>query len=230
MIITTVFEGDSMSYAQSIPAWTYQACGFTAPLVGFGEGNPVTPRFGWRHHASEGRIFCNHALSSSRLQDYTPSIADRVATLDALIDPNYTPVSGRSERAYILVMMVGTNQHVTNGYTHAADVGTFCLARQARGFRVLLCTLPNRTDGFAARWNDYASEYHTTIKGAGWAAAHGVSQIIDVASIAEVGATGAADNTTYFEADKVHMKFAAHELIGALVETHINLEIADILS
>lgn len=219
-----------MSYSQSIPAWPYQAFGLSSPVLGFGEPTPPVPRYGWRYHPAEDRIVCNVSLSGTRLMTGTNSMTNRATVLDALINEDYTPVSGRDERAYILVLMAGTNQDTGDGYEHAANVGAYCLARQARGFRVLLCTLADRTDGLMSRWDSYVSEYHTTIKAPGWAAAHGVNQIIDMASIANIGATGAANNTTYFETDKVHMKAAGHALAGALAQTHINLEIADILS
>jgi len=209
------FVGDSLSFTSF--SHTYQSVNKAAASV-YGETSIV--RKAMRVWPSADVIAANYALSGYRLTD----LITQAAEVDGLINSDYTAVAGRPERHYILVVLIGSNVSDANPTTFAASVGSFCLARQAAGHHVLLGTLPDRGDGVISNFNSsYSAPYNAIIKGTGWAAANGVSGIIDFAADAEIGDAGASSNLTYFDSFKIHPNAAANStFMGPRTKAAIN--------
>ncbi len=125
--------------------------------------------------------------------------------------------------------MVGTNPDSSSPTALAAGVATYCLARKAAGWdKIILCTLVSRTDGIIANFDTtYAQPYNTIIRGGAWQVASGVDVICDFASNANLGATGAADNATYF-VDKIHPTLAGYNIMTPLWTAALNTVVASL--
>lgn len=190
--------GDSLTFAST--GHFYSAISFPASMV---YDETLHVRHSFRNHPATGIVAANEALSGWRIAD----LETYASELDSLINPTYVAAGGRPTRHYILSLLIGTNPQSTDPSTAAARVGTYCLARQAAGWNILLGTIPDRGDGILANFNSsYSAPYNAIIKGTGWAAAHGVAGIIDYAADANIGSDGASSNTTYFNSDKIHPK------------------------
>lgn len=209
------FVGDSLSFTSF--SHTYQSVNKAAATV-YVETNIV--RKAMRVWPSADVIAANYSLSGYRLTD----LITQAAEVDGLINSDYTAVAGRPDRVYILVVLIGSNVSDANPTTFAASVGSYCLARQAAGHHVLLGTLPDRGDGIISNFNSsYSAPYNAIIKGAGWAAANGVSGIIDFAADAEIGDSGASANLTYFDSFKIHPNAVSNAtLMGPRTKAALN--------
>lgn len=204
-ICCVVAEGDSVTYSAS--GWFYQAGGVPAESVA-SEYN--VQRTYLRAFRAPEQIWANFSLSSSRIQD----LEARASQLDALINRDYAPVNGRPARHYILCLLVGTNPSDPNPVAAAGRVRQYCLARQAAGWRVLLGTLPSRTDGILGNFDTaYAQPMNEIFRG--WGEEDGVAGIIDFAADPEIGATGAANSAVYFDSIHVHPTAAGAALMAA---------------
>lgn len=217
LVIADVGEGDSLTF--TLFSYLYTALGIdnTSWPSDQGAGIAIRKWARWRN-ASPALQLANFALSGSRLGD----LAARATALDALVSPD-------ANRRYILSLLIGTNpEGAANPTTFAADVATYCLARRAAGWHaIILGTLPSRTDGVIANFDTaYAQPYNTIIKGAGWKESAGVTAIADYAADSEIGATNAANNGTYFNADHIHPITAGQALMGARKLTALNAVLA----
>lgn len=131
-------------------------------------------------------------------------LADDPAKLDGL-------PTGRTKA--VLVVQVGTND-LALGRSAAqvlADLWTYCDARRAAGWKVIVCTLTDRTDGAVSAGQVAFDTKRATVNAgiaAGWAShADGLA---DLAGNALLGANGASANVTYFNVDKVHFTAATY--------------------
>lgn len=154
--------------------------------------------------AYNGTVDCpNYAIPGQGLSVSTyganPNLlADDPAKLDGL--PAGRPVA-------ILMVQVGTNDAAI-GRTDSqvvADLWTYCDARRAAGWRVVVFTLTDRTDAAVsaaqAAFDAKRASVNTSIR-SGWAT-H-ADALVDLAADVLLGANGAANNATYFSADRVH--------------------------
>lgn len=196
-IIGVVFTGDSLTFASY--GFAYQWAGVEAASL-YDESS--VPREGFRAFPAENVIMANWGLSSWRIEN----LEDQAARLDALICSN---CPSALQRHYILVLRIGTNPTHSNPVTQAARVRTYCLARQAAGWKVVICPIPSRTDGIQANFDtSYAQPYNAIIDT--WTTSDGVMAVVPHTD-AEMYATNAslAENT-YWSADKIHPKAAGH--------------------
>jgi len=125
-------------------------------------------------------------------------LADDPARLDSL--PAGRPVA-------ILFVQAGTNDAAL-GHSDSvivSDMWTYCDGRRAAGWKVVIFTLTDRTDGAVsgaqAAFDTKRAAINTAIR-AGWAS-H-ADALIDLAADARLGANGASASGTYFNTDKVH--------------------------
>lgn len=139
----------------------------------------------------QGLFTSTYGANSNLLQD-------DAAKLDGL-------PAGRA--AAVLVVQVGTND-LALGRSAAqveANLWTYCDARRAAGWKVIVFTLTDRTDGGVnvaqAAFDTKRAAINTAIR-AGWAS-H-ADALVDLAADARLGANGASSNATYFSADRVH--------------------------
>ena len=205
MIYSIICEGDSLSSGMNRFFWRnsgIDAGRFTDEGLGI--------RTGMRH-VNGNRIYANLSLFGSRINQ----LEARAATVDALVNQ-----STAGQRTFCLMLMVGTNVEDSSPAVHAARVGAYCQARRAAGFaEIFLGTLVSSTGNAVANFDTaYAQPFNALIKGAGWAAANGVTAIVDFAADANLGATGAAANTDYFNVDGVHPATAGEILMAEIFE------------
>jgi len=215
--------GDSWTYAAG--GWYYKANQIVSTRVQ-GSGTGSTPRNWICLESANGALVRNVALSGWRLTD----LQTQAAELDAMLPVGYSATAGRPERKYVLCVFIGINVYTTDATVAAADVGIYCQARKAAGWdRVLLGTLPSISDVVVPGFTTYKNNYNGIIKGAGWAAANGVDQIVDCTSIVEISSDGAYDNVSYaayWNADNVHLTDAGNELWKVPWQTAIEAMIA----
>ena len=146
-------------------------------------------------------------LSVSTTGVTTTMLVDDAAKLDGL-------PAGRT--AAVLAVQAGTNDAAL-GHSDSAvvsDYWTYCDARRAAGWKVVAFTLTDRTDttaiGNQAAFDTKRASINTSIR-AGWAS-H-ADALVDLAADARLGANGAANNATYFNADHVHYTAATYSSI-----------------
>lgn len=96
-----------------------------------------------------------------------------------------------------------------------ANLQTYCTARRARGYKVLLCTEIDAQDA-----NANANNWHSTVYPAlNTLIRAGYASVAD--DLADLGADSRlqdATNTTYFNADKLHPNATGSAVIGAIVK------------
>lgn len=199
------FVGDSLTFTSF--SHSYQALNKDASTV-YGETSIV--RKAMRVFPAADVIGANYALSGNRMEH----LEAQAEELDALIPVNYSAVSGRPARYYILVVMIGTNAQSNDPVVSAARVRTYCLARQAAGWLPIICTLPSRTDAGTTTF-DTATLQPQNVIFRTWTQGDGVYGVIDHAADAEVGATGASlvrDPTpgAWFDQYGIHPNAAAN--------------------
>jgi len=225
-IVSVNCVGDSWSYAAA--SYYYKANQIVSASV---QGDQLTgvPRTWIGLRSANGANVKNYALSGWRLTN----LVTQSTELDALLPVGYSAVDGRPVRRYVLCVFIGINVSDSNPTTFAAAVGAYCLARSAAGWdAVLLGTLPHRGDAVIANFDSaYKTPFNNIIKGAGWAAANGVTQIVDCTSIAEISSDGASSNGSYdayWNGDNVHLTEAGHELWKVPWQTAIESTIAEL--
>lgn len=213
-----VAEGDSLTF--TLLGYFFGALGIDNSAWPSDQGGGIVPRrwARWRT-TSPALIIADYALSGRKLSD----MAAASGPLDAV-------VSSDSSRRYILAILAGTNLDTGNPTTQAAAMASYCLARRAAGWdAIIVGTIPSRTDGALANFDTaYAQPYNALIKAPGWKEAAGVTVIADYASDPNIGATGAANNTTYF-VDKVHPTPAGYALMAPILAAAIDVAIASLI-
>lgn len=127
------------------------------------------------------------------------------------VDPYYTP------RNKILVFWAGYNSSALTTEQIYAQIQTYCAARKAAGWQVILCTEIDAQSATAIT-NEWPTKYLAlnTMLRAGYAA------FAD--RLADLGANAAlqdATSTTYYNADKVHLIQAGYDIVGGIIEPHI---------
>lgn len=214
------FVGDSLTFTSF--SHSYQALNVPAADV-YDENNAV--RASMRVWPSADVIAANYAVSGWRIAE----LEGQAAELDALIPANYSAVSGRPARYYILVVMVGSNSASTNPVIAAERVRQYCLARQAAGWLPIICTLPSRTSTEPPTTTvdtDLNQPQNATFRT--WTQSDGVYGLIDFAADPEIGATGASlvrepTPGAWFDIYGVHPNAAANEtFMGPRTQAALN--------
>ena len=141
------------------------------------------------------------------------------ATTD--IDPLYEAENTKN----VLVAWEGTNHVYFNATASAAITALFnyCTARRAAGFKVVLLTLLPRGDfPGSSTLPDPKEENHEDRRAVvnmwirqTWDSC--ADALADVAADERIGLDGCEDDTTYYMADKVHMKSAGYAIIADIV-------------
>ena len=198
-----------MAYADSIPAEPaypldrplYVAAG-DSNTVGFGASHYATPKFASLRAL---RAAWNMELAVTAISGaLTPGQAARVI-----------PFFDARRAKHVVSLASGTNDLATG--TSGATLLTQYLAEldamRAAGFKVIACTVQDR-NGLFANGVDHAS-YRTQLDifnaGVRAASAHW-DALADFALIPQLGADGAANDTTYFIGDGVHLTSAGQTL------------------
>lgn len=131
--------------------------------------------------------------------------------LDA--DVLYQPLSGQN----VVAIWAGTND-ISNTKTAAATLSalqSYCNGRQVRGFRCLLATMIAR-GGLDAQKNQF-----NAVVRSGWKTIS--DGLIDVAADPNLGADGAATNTTYFQSGQIHPTFGSeYNIVTPIFQRAIN--------
>jgi lysophospholipase L1-like esterase len=142
---------------------------------------------------------------------------EMLADGEAQINPLYDAALGKN----VVVFWEVTND-LKPGATRAdaqARMVSYCQARQAAGFKVVVGTILPRTQvGLPETFEDDRIAINTYIR-ANYASFADV--VADVASDARIGDFGDSDDTTYFS-DGVHMTTAGYNIVGGIVATAIN--------
>jgi phospholipase/lecithinase/hemolysin len=214
-IVSVVAQGDSLTFVGI--SYYYQAIGVASS---YPYDEISFPRIDLRHF-SGGNVFANWALGGYRITD----LETQATALDALINTDYSPVGSRPGRRYVLVVRIGTNVQSSDAAVAAARVRTYCLARQAAGWHVVLCPITSGnlvSGGGASADTLYIQPYNAII--AGWDTTDGVAGVVSSTDAVMYG-TGAYANTTYFS-DGVHPTAAGH----ARLATDLNLILTPLLA
>jgi lysophospholipase L1-like esterase len=117
----------------------------------------------------------------------------------------------------VCVVWGGTND-INGGADSATTITNFtnyCTSRQSAGFRVMACTMIAR-GGFDATKETYRTEFNASVR-ANWATYADV--LCDLAGDSRLSDT---NDTTYFDADKVHLNDTGYGVVAALVKSTLD--------
>ena len=231
MIIGLVHEGDSVSYMAI--SFVYQAFGIAARDVKE-DGSFDNSRDFFRFYSPSPApllIGVNCASSGLRIGDILkrdptyvdPLVANKRNPRPAKPAPEGHVGVSSGARKYIYALMAGTNPSAADPAAQAALIGANALARKAAGFdKVIVCTIPSRTDGILANFDTaYMQPLNDLLRDAKWQAANGVDYCCDLAADARWGGVGAANDAAYF-GDRVHPLVALHALVAPTYRATVN--------
>ncbi len=155
------------------------------PRIYIAEGDSLTGGFTFCYPY----LFGPNASPSVQAADYGTSGAtlstlnSRAATIDAIIPPN------PGSRKFILSVLLGANDLSGTNSTFAADLATYCDARRAAGWKVVVCTVLPSTGG---QINTQRGAVNTAIRT--WTGVH-ADAIADFASDGPMGPDAAASKS-----------------------------------
>lgn len=152
----------------------------------------------------------NYAVSG---QTTINMLSDAVTQIDT--------TANKAKSYNILFMWEGINDLFFGATANAAynRIVEYCNGRRAYGFKVLVGTLTPRTN--AGTPSDYEAkrlEVNTLIRANYTTFSDGM---VDIGGDANLGATGASNNTTYYY-DLVHMTTAGNQIVAGLVASTVN--------
>jgi len=155
------------------------------------------------------RALLDHTCHSYKSTSGNRTLADMIAQASVRVDPHYDPVAD----ANVCVVMAGGGDLASGGDPQAVldALRTYCAARRAAGFEVVVLTLLPRSDpvGF-----DAARAVYNDILRAQWPTfADGLA---NVAADPRIGADGANLDPVYF-ADAIHPTSAGYAVMAAAV-------------
>lgn len=120
------------------------------------------------------------------------------------------------DRIYIMLGGTNTLQTYRSAGLFIQQYTRFCRDRRAEGYRVIAGTLINRADdGLYAGWGNDRSVVNEYIRDNWQDFADGVADFGAAAALAD------PTNTTYFDADKLHLKDAGYAVIAATANAAI---------
>lgn len=193
--------GDSTTYASSPRSWFFTA--MAAPPAGSNFYYEFAgPRIASKWYPGSQVIAHNWAYGGYKLS----SLDTQAAELDAMVNSSPPTGGGRPTIYNIEACRIGTNKDETDAAVYAALVRTHYLARQAAGWLVIDLPMWSKTgagqDAFAQAYN--------AIK-ATWGTSDGVAAVVPATEPLLYG-TGAYADTTYFNADGIHLTDAGQRL------------------
>lgn len=137
------------------------------------------------------------------------TILNRISNAPSAVDP----LLDRGNRQNVCVIWCGVNGS-TSAATAWSQLQTYCAARRAAGWKVVLCSEIDAQDAVSN-----ANGWHTTV----WPALNTLIQA-DWAShadaLADLGADARlqnANDTTYFSSDKIHLITAGNNVVAEIV-------------
>lgn len=154
-------------------------------------------------------------VASSGLE--TPSMIERAAKT-AFIHLN---LGVPSKRRILIVWEISNDlANLTQTDVGAyANIKSYCQAATTAGFEVIVCTcLPRTQSGINPNFETYRNSVNTSVNAnavsEGWAIA-----VADIGGDTTIGATGASNNTTYYNGDKIHLTSAGHFIAAGYITT-----------
>jgi hypothetical protein len=163
------------------------------------------------------RDYVNVALSGVE----TPTLTTRAA---ATVDTLYNTAITAKKRILIIWEISNhlINASVTDVIAYAA-IKAYCQARKSAGWKVIVCTcLPRTQAGINANFETYRTSVNASINAnaisEGWADA-----VADIGGDATIGAAGAPNSTTNYNADKIHLNSTGHGIAKTYITNAINL-------
>lgn len=143
----------------------------------------------------------NPAVANSTIEGAAPSLTNRAATVDALVD---------SARTNVLVVMTGNDMISDTAANMLTKMATYLDNRRAAGWYVIIWTvLPRTTSGFNTKRNTANTTLRT------WVGTH-CDAIVDFDSTS-MGPDAAASDTSLY-ADGIHPTIAGHRLLLAALQ------------
>lgn len=202
MIVCLCIVGDSIP--NNSFSFFYRAGGWddSATLV---RTEQATYRSAWRGFPASGQIWANFCQPQFKISD----LETQASALDALINSNYAATGGRPVRKYVLAVKIGTNNSTASATLEAARIRTYCLARQAAGWDVILC--PNTSGNLASFGGASADTTYVQPLNAlfaSYGSSDGVAGVVSSSDAVMYG-TGAYADTTYFS-DGIHPTKVGH--------------------
>jgi hypothetical protein len=193
--------GDSTTFGSNPKSWFYQS--LATPVAGdaFYYGVPG-PRLATKWWPAPNVICHNWAYSGYKIADLNTQAASR----DDMVNLTPPTGAGRPTIYNILACRIGTNRDEPTAAALASAVRTHYLAAQAAGWLVI--DLP-RWSKTGAGEDTFTQDYNA-IK-ATWGTADGVAAVVPATEALLYG-TGAYANTTYFNADGIHLTEAGQRL------------------
>lgn len=186
-----VFHGDSMTYGSGAVHGVSDYPTLTAPTGSWTKINLGTP---------------GGTIDSFR--------SNAAAAVDPFYDAN-RPTN-------IVAIWAGTNDMAVGGYTPAEvldDLTVYGQARKAVGWKVLTFTILPRSDpGISGTFEADRQTANAAIRET-WSTY--ADALVDVAADTRIGDAGDSNDTTYYNADKVHLNAAGNAIVAEIVEAAI---------
>jgi lysophospholipase L1-like esterase len=150
----------------------------------------------------------------------TPNMAADAATrVDTLYNSSIT-----ATKRIVIVWEIGNDLGLNSTRTDTEaynNIKSYCQARKAVGWKVIVATALPRTSSVNANYETYRLSVNSQVVAnavaEGWADA-----VADVASNATIGATGTSTNTTYYAADGIHLIDAGYTVAKTYFTNAIN--------
>jgi len=145
------------------------------------------------------------------------TIEQMAADAATQIDPLYNAAASKN----VLVAWEGTNalQTLQNPTTVYNDTVSYCQARRAAGWQVVIATiLPRTAAGTYANFEADRQTVNTNIR-TNYAAF--ADALADVGNDATIGVTGASNNVTYYS-DKTHLTTAGYAIVATYMKNAVN--------
>jgi lysophospholipase L1-like esterase len=162
--------------------------------------------------ASPAVLGANWAVSGYKIAD----LVAQAPTVDRMLPAN------RTGRKFILSVLIGANDQAEGASAFTASLASYLDARRAAGWTVILCTLlPQTTAGF----NPFRDAVNTNIYG--WSIGQHYDYLADLAADPTIGIDGNGSstgpwNTTYYNADGVHLNGAGHSIAAGIFGPVLN--------
>lgn len=131
------------------------------------------------------------------------------------IDPEYDARKGKN----VLCFWAGTNDMSggsADGPTTYANYVSYCQARQAVGFTVIAFTVMNRGDAVQPTFTSGQPIFNADVR-ASWRTF--ASALVDVQAQPNLQDP---TNTTYFQADKIHLTATGFAIVAALIKAQLD--------
>lgn len=206
--VVTVFQARALRSSITAASVARVYCAEGDSITATGSPKSYAYLSGVNH--SPATIGVNYAVSGSLITD----LVTRATNVDAIIPTEKTG------RKFILSVLIGANdigQSKTNGEldTWLSSVASYCDARRAAGWLVIICTI---TPSSSASRNSNRNYVNPIIRT--WVGTH-VDAVADFAADATVGTDAAGSNATYYP-DGLHPSAATHAILEPIFTAAVN--------